>query len=213
MTDNYFRTSLNSKIASTIQQVISVNNFDYYNWLILPLIIFVSRIGDVTLGTLRHVLTSRGHKNISPVLGFFEVLIWIIVVSQVMKQANNFACYIGWAGGFAMGNYIGLLIEEKIALGLQIIRIISHQDCSEMITQLQKANHGITVVDAQGAKGPVKIILTVAKRKNIEQIVQVIQKYNPDAFYSIEDIRDVNRGVFTKRNTSSLNKMFSSHKN
>ncbi len=187
--------------------------FDYYNWLVLPLIIFVSRIGDVTLGTMRHVLTSRGHKNISPLLGFFEVLIWIVVVSQVMKQANNFACYIGWAGGFAMGNYIGLIIEEKIALGLQIIRIISHQDCTEMIAQLQKENHGITVLDAHGAKGPVKVILTVAKRKNIESIVHVIQKYNPSAFYSIEDIRDVNKGVFTKSNRSLTKQMFSSQKN
>jgi uncharacterized protein YebE (UPF0316 family) len=190
-----------------------VNSFDYYSWLILPLIIFASRIGDVTLGTLRHVLTSRGHKNISPILGFFEVFIWIVVVSQIMKQANNFACYIGWAGGFAMGNYIGLLIEERIALGLQIIRIISHQDCTEMITQLQKENHGITVIDGQGAKGPVKIILTVAKRKNIEEIIRVVQKYNPDAFYSIEDIRDVNRGVFTSNNRSVFKQIFSSQKN
>ena len=190
-----------------------MNSSDYYNWIGLPLIIFVSRIGDVTLGTLRHVLTSRGHKNVSPILGFFEVFIWIIVVSQVMKQANNFACYVGWAGGFAMGNYIGLLIEERIALGMQIIRIISHQDCGEMITKLQVENHGITVVDAQGSKGPVKIILTVAKRTNIENIIAIVKKYNPEAFYSIEDIRDVNRGVFTKSNTSSLRRMFSSHKN
>jgi uncharacterized protein YebE (UPF0316 family) len=189
-----------------------VSSFDYYNWIILPLIIFASRIGDVTLGTLRHVMMARGQKNISPILGFFEVLIWIIVVSQVMKQANNFACYIGWAGGFAMGNYIGLLIEERIALGLQIIRIISHQDCAELITKLQAENHGITVVDAHGSKGPVKIILTVAKRKNIEQIIQIIQKYSPEAFYSLEDIRDVKRGVFTENNRSVFKQIFASHK-
>ncbi len=130
-----------------------------------------------------------------------------------MKQANNFACYIGWAGGFAAGNYIGLLIEERIALGLQIIRIISNQNCDELITKLQNANHGTTVVDAQGAKGPVKIILTVVKRKNIDPIIKIIHTNNPDAFYSIEDIRDVNRGVFTKSNQSSLRKIFSSQKN
>ena len=189
-----------------------MNNFYYYNWVLLPLIIFVSRIGDVNLGTLRHVMTSRGHKNISPILGFFEVLIWIIVVSQIMKQANNFACYIGWAGGFAMGNYVGLLIEERIALGLQVIRIISNQDCGAMINKLQTANHGITVIDAHGAKGPVKIILTVAKRKNIEQIIHIIEQYNPDAFYSIEDIRDVKRGVFTSNDKSILKQIFSSQK-
>ena len=189
-----------------------MSDFDYYNWLVLPLIIFASRIGDVTLGTLRHVMTSRGHKSLSPIFGFFEVLIWIIVVSQIMKQANNFACYIGWAGGFAAGNYIGLLIEEKIALGLQIIRIITNQECSTLILQLQKANHGTTVVDAIGSQGPVKIILTVVKRKNIDPILKIIRKNNPDAFYSIEDIRDVNRGVFSKKNRSLLKQMFPSEK-
>lgn len=189
-----------------------MNPFDYYNWIILPLIIFASRICDVTLGTLRHVMMARGQKSVSPVLGFFEVLIWIVVVSQVMKQANNFACYVAWAGGFAMGNYIGLLIEERIALGLQIIRIITNQECSSLITKLQIANHGTTVVDAHGAKGPVKIILTVVKRKNIDPIIKIIRQHNPDAFYSIEDIRDVNRGVFSKTNQSLLRKMFPSEK-
>jgi uncharacterized protein YebE (UPF0316 family) len=185
-----------------------VNDFDYYSWVLLPLMIFASRIGDVTLGTLRHVLTARGHKNLSPILGFFEVLIWIVVVSQIMKQANNFACYIGWAGGFAAGNYIGLLIEERIALGLQIIRIITHEECSALIKELQHCNHGTTVVNAEGSKGPVKIILTVVKRKNIDPIIKIIQKHNPDAFYSIEDIRDVNRGVFTRKNQSLLKQIF-----
>jgi len=179
-----------------------VNNFDYYNWVILPLIIFIARIGDVTLGTIRHVLTSRGKKNLSPVFGFFEVFIWIIVASQVMKQATNWACYVGWAGGFAAGNYIGLLIEERIALGMQIIRVITHEECSTLITKLQEANHGTTVIDAHGATGPVKVILTIVKRKNIDPILKIIRKHNPAAFFSIEDIRDVNRGIFTKRNES-----------
>ncbi len=183
-------------------------DFDYYNWIVLPLIIFISRIGDVTLGTMRSVLTARGHKNITPILGFFEVLIWIIVASQVMKQANNFACYIGWAGGFAMGNYIGLQIEERIALGLQIIRIITHEECNALIAELRKADHGTTVIDGHGAKGPVKIILTVVKRKNIDTIAKIIHKHNPGAFFSIEDIRDVNRGVFTKNNRSIFKNIF-----
>jgi len=186
--------------------------FDYYNWLILPLIILVSRIGDVTLGTLRHVMMARGNKNAAPILGFFEVLIWIVVVSQVMKQANNIACYIGWAGGFATGNYIGLLIEERIALGLQIIRIITNKECTELITQLRNKDHGTTVMDGQGAKGPVKIILTVVKRKNIDTVIKIIQQHNPDAFYSIEDIRDVNKGVFTRTNKSLIKQIFSSQK-
>lgn len=156
-------------------------------------------------------MTSRGYKNLSPIFGFFEVLIWIIVVSQIMKQANNFACYLGWAAGYAAGNYIGLLLEEKLAIGLQIIRIITHKECSKLIYELQQANHGTTVLDARGSQGPVKIILVVVKRKNIEPIIRIIDQNNPESFYSIEDVREVNRGVFSKRPTSFLRKMYPSN--
>ena len=187
-------------------------SFDYFNWIILPLLIFLSRLLDVTLGTLRHVFMAKGMKKIAPILGFFEVLLWLIVVGQVMKNLNNFMCYIGWAGGFAMGNYIGLLIEERIALGLQVIRIITNQNCDNLIEAFKKDNHGITIVDGQGAKGPVKLIFTIAERKTTELIIKLIKEYNPGAFYSVEDIKDSSRGVFAKSHKggfSFLGRIFS----
>lgn len=180
-----------------------MGSFDYYSWIILPCIIFLSRICDVTLGTLRHVFISKGYKTIVPFLGFFEVLIWIIVVAQVMKNLSNWACYFGWAAGFAAGTYIGLLIEERLALGLQIIRIITNQDCVQLISELKEKNHGLTVIDAQGAKGPVKVILSIVSRTNIDSVIRIINKNNPNAFYSVEDIRDKGQGVFTSRKNSS----------
>ena len=181
-----------------------VINFDYYNWILLPLIIFFSRLGDVSLGTLRHVFISKGYRKIVPVLGFFEVLIWIIVVAQIMKNLNNVACYLAWAGGFATGTYVGLLIEERLALGLQVIRIITNQDCGELIESLKLENHGVTLVDAQGAVGPVKMIFTIIKRKNVRQVVELIRRHNPTAFYSIEDIKDINQGIFTPKSSGSF---------
>ncbi|MFY9307545.1 MAG: DUF2179 domain-containing protein [Bacteroidia bacterium] len=189
----------------------SAVGFDYYNWILLPLIIFVSRLGDVSLGTLRHVFISKGYRKIVPVLGFIEVLIWIIVVAQIMKNLNNIACYLAWAGGFATGTYVGLLIEERLALGLQVIRIITNQNCDHLIDSLKQENHGITVVDAQGAVGPVKMIFTIIKRKNVRQVVELIRQHNPTAFYSIEDIKDINQGVFTPKSSggfASVRKMF-----
>lgn len=182
----------------------SIADFDYYNWILLPLIIFVSRLGDVSLGTLRHVFISKGYRKIVPVLGFFEVLIWIIVVAQVMKNLNNIACYLAWAGGFATGTYVGLLIEERLALGLQVIRIITNQNCDKLLENLKLENHGVTVVDAQGAVGPVKMVFTIIKRKNVHQVVELIRQHNPTAFYSIEDIKDINQGVFTAKATGSF---------
>jgi len=193
----------------------ALGNFDYYNWITLPLIIFFSRICDVSLGTLRHVFISKGFRKIVPLLGFFEVLIWIIVVAQVMKNLNNVACYLAWAGGFATGTYVGLWIEEKLALGLQVVRIITNQDCFVLLEAFKKENHGITVVDAQGAVGPVKMIFTIVKRKNVKEVVQLIRQHNPTAFYSIEEIKNSSQGVFTENTGSgfsSIRKMFPARK-
>ena len=187
------------------------DNFDYHSWIILPLIIFLSRIGDVSLGTLRHVFISKGYRRLVPFLGFFEVLIWIIVVAQVMKNLNNVACYLAFAGGFATGTYVGLRIEERLALGLQVIRIITNQNCEELIKALKKENYGITVVDAHGAMGPVKMLFTIIKRKNVQSVVNIIHQYNPTAFYSVEDIKDTNQGVFKPAPTdgfSTIRQMF-----
>lgn len=175
-----------------------MTDFDYHSWIILPLIIFFSRVCDVSLGTLRHVFISKGFRKIVPLLGFFEVLIWIVVVAQVMKNLNNVACYLAWAGGFATGTYVGLLIEERLALGLQVIRIITNQNFDSLLTALKKENHGITIVDAQGAMGAVKMIFTIVQRKNVRHIIEIIQQHNPSAFYSIEDIKNASQGVFTE---------------
>lgn len=180
------------------------NSFDYYNWIILPLMIFVSRLVDVSLGTLRHVFISKGYKQIVPVIGFFEVLIWIVVIGQIMKNLNNVVCYLAWAGGFSAGTYVGLMIEERLALGLQVIRVITNQNCDKLLENLRLENHGVTVVDAQGAIGPVKMIFTILKRKNTGRVIELIREHNPSAFYSIEDIKEINQGIFTGKSSGGL---------
>ncbi len=175
-----------------------MEHLDAFSWVVLPLIIFGSRVCDVTLGTLRHVFVSRGMKNITPILGFFEVLIWIVVIRQVMNQANNWACFIAWAGGFATGNYVGMRIEERLALGLQVIRIITNQDCAALLQKMKATGHGFTLVDGKGAVGPVKVIFTIVKRKDVNEVAEMIAQHNPSAFYSVEDVRDTASGVFRK---------------
>lgn len=190
-------------------------SFDYYSWIVLPLIIFISRVSDVSLGTLRHVFISKGFRRIVPVLGFFEVLIWIVVVAQVMKNLNNVACYLAYAGGFATGTYVGLRIEERLALGLQVIRIITNQDPQELVAALKNEKHGVTIVDAHGAMGPVKMIFTIIKRKNVQSVAKLIEIHNPTAFYSIEDIKKAKQGVFTPASESqfdSIRQMFPTRK-
>ncbi|MBS1647834.1 MAG: DUF2179 domain-containing protein [Bacteroidetes bacterium] len=173
-------------------------SFDWFNWVVLPLLIFISRLGDVTLATLRHIFISKGLKKIVPFIGFFEVLIWLVAIKQVFNNLNNIACFIAWAAGFSMGTFVGIFIEEKIALGMQLIRIISKADNNALVEQLKKINQGYTIVDGEGSQGAVKLIFLQVKRKNKPEVVALIHQYMPDAFYSIEDVRNSQMGVFTK---------------
>jgi len=175
-----------------------MNSFDWFNWVILPLLIFVSRLADVTLATLRHIFVSKGLKKIVPLLGFIEVLIWLVAIRQVFNNLNNVVCFFAWAGGFSAGTYVGIIIEEKIALGMQIIRIITSANYSALTDDLKKINQGYTIVDGQGSQGPVKLIFLQVRRKNKEEVIKLIHTRLPDAFYSIEDIRNSQMGIFSR---------------
>lgn len=174
------------------------HNSDVFAWVILPILIFISRIFDVTFGTIRIIFVSRGKKFLAPLLGFFEVMIWIMAISQIMQNLNNFACYIAYAGGFSMGNFVGICIEEKLALGTLVVRVILVQDECNLRERLSEAGYGVTVVDAHGVNGEVKLIYTVIRRKDLDDVVRIINMCNSKAFYSIEDARTVYQGVFPK---------------
>ena len=169
---------------------------ELFKWVILPVLIFIARTTDVSLGTLRNVFINKGFRKIVPFLAFFEVLIWLISIGQIMKNLSSPLCYIAFAGGFAMGTYIGLRIEKRLALGMQVLRIITAQDAKDLIKALSDSNVGVTIVDAHGAKGPVKIIFTIIKQKDLPKITGIINQYTPNAFYSLEDVRHANLGVF-----------------
>ena len=162
----------------------------------LTIVIFLARICDVSLSTLRIIYTSRGIKFLAPVIGFFEVLIWLVAVAQIFSNLTNPILYIAYAGGFATGNFIGILIEEKMAIGTVVIRVITQKEAPELIKLLKAGGYGVTHVDAQGAMGPVKIIFTIVKRKEIDKILNLVRKCNPLAFFTIEDTRSVRKGVF-----------------
>ncbi len=184
---------------------------DVINYVILPLLIFIARMSDVTLATLRNIFISKGFRKIVPFIGFFEVLIWLIAMKQVMNHVDNVFSYLAWASGFAMGTYVGMRIEERLALGTQVIRIIASSSINNqnLIDALSAKGYGITILDGQGAKGPVKLIFTVVARKNVLDVIATIEAVQPNAFYSIEDVRNAEHGVFkpgTRR--LSFRKMF-----
>lgn len=176
---------------------------DVFNWFILPMFIFFARMSDVTLATLRNIFLSKSIRYIVPLIGFCEVMIWLVAISQIMKNLHNPACFLAYASGYSMGIFVGIKIEQRLALGLQIMRVITATNPDKLISALVQNNFGVTSMDGQGAKGPVKILLVVVKRKDIVLIKNIIDETNPLSFYSVEDIRNVSHGVFPGKNNSS----------
>lgn len=177
----------------------------FIEWIFFPLIIFASRATDVSLGTLRSVLANKGMKKMVPFIGFFEVLLWLFAISTVMKNLSNFMCYLGWAGGYATGIYIGLSIEERLAIGTQVIRVFTQEDITKLIESLVEKNYSYTILDGEGKKGAVKLIFIVVKRKNVKDVTEVIHRFSPNAFYSIEDIKRA-KGLANSVSTTSASK-------
>ena len=174
------------------------------NWVLIPLLIFVARITDVSIGTMRIIFVSRGKREISAILGFFEVLIWLVAIRQIFHNLNNPLCFIAYALGFASGNYIGMMIENRLAIGIQVVRIITRKDATPLINRFRKKGYGVTVVGGQGARGHVKLIFMVVPRKDIRDIVHDIHNFNPKAFFSIEDVRGAEEGIFPNHPADKL---------
>jgi len=157
----------------------------------IPLFIFFARILDVSIGTIRIMFVSKGYRGKATLLGFVEVLIWIIIVAQIFTNLDNWLNYIAFAGGFATGNYVGMYIEEKMKMGVQIYRIIVNQENSGLAEELMKRDFRVTVVQGEGKHGPVKVLFTVAKRKRWKELSEVVNNLAPNAFYSVEDVKKV----------------------
>ncbi|HSQ93529.1 MAG TPA: DUF2179 domain-containing protein [Methanoregula sp.] len=172
---------------------------DLFAYVILPIMIFCARIVDVTMGTIRVIFISKGIRYLAPVIGFFEVIIWLLAIGQVMNNLTNIVSYIAYGAGFAAGTYIGMYIEEKISLGLTSVRIITKRDPQELMKYLRSHNYGVTTVDGEGATGRVKMIFTIIRRQDLAHVVGIIQQFHPNAFYSVEEVKSVAEGVFPEK--------------
>jgi len=167
----------------------------FFLYVLIPLLICLARIADVSLGTLRIILVSKGAKKLAPILGFFEVLIWLIAIGQVMQNLTNVVNYFAYATGFALGNYIGIILEQKLAIGMVVVRIITRKNASEFIESMKSTRFGLTVIEANNGDEFVNIIFMVIKRTNLPLIISHIKQFNPKAFYSVEDIRSVSNAT------------------
>ena len=171
--------------------------FDFlqaYPWA-LPLVIFFGRICDVTRGTLRIIF-----------VGFFGVFIWVVVISQIFSHANDLTAYLAYAGGYATGNFVGILVENKIALGYFLIRIYTKKGSAALIHELNTNGFGSTHIRGEGAISEVSIIETVVSRKSERRVVNLVTTFDPNAFYVITDIRSKRKGFFSAAGAPRLGK-------
>ncbi len=181
----------------------------------LPGLVFLARVLDVSLGTLRIIFISRGKKFIAPLLGFVETFIWIVAVSQIIRNVQGIWSYVGYAGGFATGTIVGMWIEDRLAIGTLILRTILPEDVSALRERLRSAGYGVTCVAGRGAHSDVTLVYTIIKRKDLQAVTSIIHSLHPRAFISVEELRAAEKGVFPPeppRRRLSLYRMLSKKK-
>jgi uncharacterized protein YebE (UPF0316 family) len=159
-----------------------------------PLVIFGLRIIDVSMSTVRIVLAVRGYKFVTPFIGFFEVLIWVFAVGNAIRFLDSPLHLLGYAGGFATGNVVGLLIEEKLAIGYATIRIVSTHVGVELADALRSLGFGVTEFSGQGRDGRVEVVYTVCKRRDALAVMREVDRWDPHAFITVEQPRDIRWG-------------------
>jgi uncharacterized protein YebE (UPF0316 family) len=161
------------------------------NYLIMPSLIFLARIGDVSINTLRIMFMMNGKKNIVPILGFFEALIWLIAIGQIFQNVNNPLSYLAYAGGFATGTYVGMTLDEKLALGRVLVRVITPNPLPILIDFMKERNYRFTSVGAEGRYGKVNLLFTVMKRDQLKEFISKVKEVEEKAFYTIESVKRV----------------------
>jgi uncharacterized protein YebE (UPF0316 family) len=164
--------------------------------LALPLIVFLTEACVVTVGTIRIIFVSRGRRFLAPILGFFEVCLWLFAIGQTMQNLSNPACFIAFAAGFTTGNFFGVLVEKRLALGTVVVRIITHRDTTGLVEQIQGAGYGVTLLDGQGSTGRVTVVFTVVPRRDLARLTTIIKGIDPRLFYSVDEIQSASEGIF-----------------
>ena len=164
-----------------------------------PLLIFFLRITDVSMATVRTLLMVRNAKLIVPLIGFFEVSIWVFAVSAVVQNLSSPLHVIGYAGGYATGTFVGMLIEERLALGLATVRTMVKRGGAELSAVLRDLGFGVTEMPARGRDGEVEVLYSVIPRRQIPKYVQTVDRAAPDSFVVVDEPRAVRRGFMFPR--------------
>lgn len=161
---------------------------EIFAYVILPLLIFLARIIDVSINTIRIIYVLGGRRMTATLLGFVESFVWLMAIRQIFQHLDNWASYIAYPAGFAMGIFVGMMIEERIAYGKVIIRIITRKEIDQLKEYLTKENHRFTILKALGPDGDESVIFTVLERERLEELTTKLKEILPTAFYTVEKV-------------------------
>ena len=153
------------------------------------LIIMFMRMIDVSLGTMRTILVVQGKKYHAAITGFFEVLIWIFAMRYIVQHLDNEMNLIGYAIGFAIGNILGIQLEQQLAIGYVQLNIISRHFTDKITDQLRLSKYGVTLIPAEGGSGGMSIIIAIIKRKEMKNVIKLIETIDPHCFITMQHSR------------------------
>ncbi len=175
---------------------------DLFTFVLLPLMIFLARISDVSINTIRIIYVLGGRKFTATILGFFESLIWLMAIRQIFEHMDNWLCYVAYPAGFASGIFVGMIIEERIAYGKVIVRIITRRDISQLLEFLNSQNQRYTHVNAVGPDGHENLVFTVLQRERLDSLLLKLKEILPSAFYTVEKVnRAAESGTIVQEST------------
>ncbi|MDD5087087.1 MAG: DUF5698 domain-containing protein [Candidatus Nanoarchaeia archaeon] len=186
--------------------MIEVFSNSFFVYFLIPLLILISRIIDVSLGTLRIILANKGIKLYSAVIAFFEVLIWLLVITTIIKNLDNVAAYIAYCLGYALGTYFGVCLDEKISFGYIKLRIITKKNLAKMIEDLRPTKYVFISNSVNSSHGKIKIINAFLERKYLKKVIKRVKDRDPNAFYTIEDLKMIKEEPKEKRHFFITNK-------
>ncbi len=173
-----------------------------YSYVLLPLLIFIARIGDVSINTIRIIYVLGGRRFTATLLGFFESFIWLMAISQIFNHLDNWICYVAYPAGFASGIFVGMIIEERIAYGKVIVRIITRKEITSLIQYLNSQQFRYTHLNAEGPDGHQNLVFTVLERENLNSLLVKLKQILPTAFYTVERVnRAAEVGTIAEQST------------
>lgn len=177
-------------------------DFNFISYILLPALIFLARVADVTVATVKLMFVVNNARKAAAILGFFEALITIMALSRIMQDANNLFAFVMYALGFATGTYVGMWIEEKMAYGSVLVRILNKNIPHELLSYLVENQYRYSMVEANDQSGNTQVLFTVCKRSRLNTFLETLERIDPQALYTIESVKKVSHELLPKEERS-----------